>query len=782
MTRSGWRPRAAALLFTVGCEGIAFECRAATQTAHADAEDISAEVGQLSLEELMTVKISPFDVSTERDRGYQAFSSVTGARLDTPIKDLPFAIQAFTQPFIEDLKPVTIHDVAKYSPSVTYRSNDFNEGNANLAIRGFAVGTTPGGVQILRDGFHGPSIFEFTNVARLEIVKGPASFLYGQVAPGGVVNVITKSPRSQLGTFASIAYGSYGSYRFQGDVTGPIRKSLLFRIASSADQDIKYWRPYDAHSFDIAPTLLWRPSRGVSLTVKQEYYRKRETPQVMQKPGYGRQTGVVSTASDPNRAGTDVPGLPNDWNSMSVGDFRASDTNSWTATLDVEADEHWNLRAGYAHTQYEVDALFSGNFGMSNEFPFMQGRRLRRQTYANWDDTFEANATGKYHFGPASVRLLFGAQFVARRFDNSAGQAANDPAFGPVASPRPNWNLREPATWDRSALSASQIVPGISQRTRYQDQGVHAGATVGLFDDRLLVLAGVRGTKAESQLVDRLNARANPRFTAKKLTPQYALLYKVFPSVSLFATYAESFVPATDILQVRGVPTEAAKPTEGQGVDVGVKADLFGGRLAGTVTAFDIRNKHIINDFPELDPATGMQVFTRVQSGEQRCTGIEVDATLTPIDNWQAYVSYSYNDARIEEFTGRDAAILASGPATPGYKEVFLLHGAPLQMSAPHLANLWTRYDFAAGRLKGTYFAGGTNLVFDQTLLADTPSEFHQTYALFNALVGYSWAFYPHFQAGLELYGKNLSNRQYRPSQSSRSRPRELGVAFTVKY
>lgn len=153
------------------------------------------DVADMDIGELTEVRVSPFDVSTQLDNGYRASDSVSASRVDAPIGDLPFAIQVFTESFIQDQKPVNIFDVARYSPGVTYRSNDFNEGNANMAIRGFTVSATPGNVQILRDGFHGPSIFDFTNISRVEVVKGSTSFLYGQVAPGGIVNIITKSPQ-----------------------------------------------------------------------------------------------------------------------------------------------------------------------------------------------------------------------------------------------------------------------------------------------------------------------------------------------------------------------------------------------------------------------------------------------------------------------------------------------------------------------------------------------------------------------------------------------------------
>ena len=753
-----------------------------THGAAAEPNDLTSEVDRLTLEELMKVRISPFDLSVAKDRGYQAFSSVTGTRLDTPIRELPFPLQAFTRPFIEDQQPATIYDVARYSPSVTYRSNDFNEGNANLAIRGFAVGTTPSSAQVLRDGFQGPPVVEFPNVARLEIVKGPSSFLYGQVAPGGIVNLITKSPQPTFGAAATVRAGAYGAYRFEGDVTGPLWKTLLFRATASFDQDIHYWRPYDAHSFDLAPALAWQPLRWMTLTLKHELYAKREGPQLMQKPGYGRQRGVVPTAQDPDLDGVSVPGLPSDWNSMSNGDFRNSDTSIFSATLDVRLLEHWSARASYVHGKYDIDAVFSGNFGISTAFPFAQGRRFRRQRYTTWNDTFDVGLTGDYDFGAVTARLLVGAQSVDKQFDNFAGQAPNDPAFGPIASPLPNWDLRDPTTWDRSAPPLSSISPTASASASFQDRGIHGGITLGFFDGRLLALAGGRLTEAESRTTNRLTSTIEPEFTTRKVTPQYGLLYAAAPGVSLFATYAESFVPVPLVLRVRDVETVPAQPTHGRGVDAGVKVTLFEGRLTGTATAFQVRNSNIVNDIAELDPTTGMQVFTNVQSGEQRCSGVELDAMVSPVENWQTYLSYSYNHARIVEFSGHDAAVLAAGPSASGYKEVLLFHNAPLQMSAPHLANVWTRYEIPSGPYRGLYGAGGVNVVVDQALLPDTPADYHQTYALLNASLGSAWSPRPSLRANLEFYGKNLTNREYRPSQSSRSRPLELGAAFTVRY
>lgn len=763
----------------------------ADKPANSPAAYLTKDVADMDIEELVNVRVSPFNVSTRMDYGYRASNAVSSSRFDTPILDLPFAIQAFTESFIKDQKPVNIFDVARYSPGVTYRSNDFNEGDANLSIRGFTVGSLAGGnIHILRDGFHGPSILDFTNISRVEVVKGPASFLYGQVAPGGIVNIITKSPQPRFAATAYARYGAYGQYRFDADVTGPASKTLFYRLATSYNQDIDYWNPYDAHSKNISPSLLWQPNERFSVSLKYENFNKDEQPQLMQKPGYNTQAGVVPTASDPNLSGVDVPGLPNNWNSMSYADFRHSDTNGLSAWIDFKADDHWNLRTGYSHQDYKIDALFSGNLGMANNNTLLQGRRFRRQIYNNRDDSYEVQGVGKYQFANTNLHLLLGAQYIDRRFDAWAAQAANDPALGsnPTASPLPLWDLSDPSTWNRvvtiplTALTENAF----NQSVKYVDKSVYGGSTFGFFDDRLLVLAGWRLTSTESQVINHLTGQSQPQITASRVTPQYGALYRITPELSAFASYSESFVPGTNLLNNPDGTTKPAEPTEGEGYDIGLKANLFDGRLSGTLSFFDIRNKNIVNDLAQTNASGAVSIFN-IQSGEQRSQGVELDATATVTDNWQVYLSYSYMDARITEFSGNDAAVLAQNPYTldaagqANYKNVKRFHNAPLQMSAPHLANFWTRYNFTQDRLRGFYVGGGANFVYDQTILPDGPESSHQTYTLLNALVGYSWEAGGH-RMSVDLMGKNLADEQYRPSQSTRARPREFILTFTANF
>lgn len=749
-------------------------------------------VADMDLRELANLQVSPFYVNFNLDNGYRASNSVSGSRFDAPIKDLPFAIQAFTKSFINDQKPENVFDIARFSPGVTYRSNDFNEGNANLAIRGFTVGSLAGGnIQMLRDGFHGPTLFDFTNISRMEVVKGPSSFLYGQVAPGGIVNIITKSPQAEFRATGGARYGAYNQYRFESDITGPAIKNLYYRLAVSYEHDMEYWKPYDSHSRNLSPSLLWEPSDRVSISLKYENYSKEEEPQVMQKPGYNTQSGLVPTARDPNRSGVEVPGLPDNWNSMSNIDFRRSETHGLSSWMDVKASDNWSLRAGYSRQTSEIDALFSGNLGMSNNTTYLQGRRLRRQLYTNYDNTFKLDATGKYDFGGTNIRLLFGSQYTDRRLERSAGQAPPDTALGtnPIASPLPLWDLRNSSTWNRDvAIPLDALTDNrYQQTTDYTDKSANAGVTFGFLKDRLLLLSGARYTWTVSTDTrsDGEIKSPHPEVAAGMVTPQYGLLYKPIREASLFFSYSESFVPGTFYKNNVDGTSSPAKATRGYGYDAGVKSDLLNGRLSGTLSYFDIINKNILNDLSTTN-ANGTLTQYSVGSGEQRSNGVELDATVTALENLQLYVSYSFMNARITKFSEEDEAILAQDTNTldasgrANYKTVNRFHHAPLQMSAPHLANLWARYDFSRYWLKGIYCAGGVNFVYDQTLLPDGPQSSHQTYALVNASFGYRWV-WRRMNMGADAMGKNLANEHYRPSQSTRSRPLEFLLSITAQ-
>lgn len=129
---------------------------------------------------------------------------------------------------------------------------------------------------------------------------------------------------ANVATTADATMGSYGQYRIEADITGPASPTLFHRLAASYDQDMHCGEPYDAHASNFSPSLLWQPDERVSVSLRHENFRKTETPQLMQKPGYNTQAGVVPTASDPNPSGVDVPGLAHIGKNLTHQSYRPS--------------------------------------------------------------------------------------------------------------------------------------------------------------------------------------------------------------------------------------------------------------------------------------------------------------------------------------------------------------------------------------------------------------------------------------------------------------------------
>ena len=312
----------------------------------------------------------------------------------------------------------------------------------------------------------------------------------------------------------------------------------------------------------------------LSVSLKYENFRKVETPQVMQKPGYNTQAGVVPTPSDPNLSGVDVPGLPDNWNSMSYADFRRSDTNGLSAWIDFKADDHWNLRTGYSHLEYEVDALFSGNLGMANNDTFLQGRRVRRQIYTNRDDTVEVQArrqvrVRRYEPAPAPRRASTSTAVSTtgpRRRPTTRRSAATPPRrrcrCGTCAIPPPG-------------TATSRFRSPRSPRARRTRPRATWTSPSTAADLRLLRRPAARARRLAPDL-DGEPARRPPDRPAQPHHPRRA---RSRPStvcstssrrtLALFASYAESFVPGSRRSSQSRRDDDARRADEGQGYDIG---------------------------------------------------------------------------------------------------------------------------------------------------------------------------------------------------------------------
>lgn len=699
--------------------------------------------------------LSAFEVSAAQDVGYRASNSVSGTRVNTPIMDLPLSLQAFTEDFIRDVNPTNLFDIVRFAPGVTYRAEDFMGGNSRFAMRGFDTGD--GGA--LRNGLPGLQYVDPANLARIEVVKGPASFLYGQIAPGGIVNVITKRPQSYPITSITGKLGTDDFWRADVDVNIPATRDFGLRLVGAYENSLRYWDAHAAYSWNLAPSVAWQILPNLRALVEYDRYVRREDGPLMMKPNI----------FDANFLIQDFFPLPQRFNFANESDFRDRDLTTFLTELGLKIGEHWNARAVYNRGTREVDFKLTGQAGTglignvpaTGSRPAIPAINAHQRRY-DWTDTQQTVDTyllefvGNYAWEPVDLRVLAGYQ----RDESEAGSRSRRVAKSPQQFA---WDLTNPTTWSRHNPYQESDYANIGQsRGRGTNESYYAGLTLALLEERLRLLGGLRRTKVESQSVDYNTRARGPLRSTSNTSPQVGALYKLTEGLNAFASYSESFVPNFAFLRVDGVPTTLAEPTEGKGYEVGLKTELWDGRLSSTVSAFQIDNTNIIQNIIAF--VNSQTVFTDVQSGVQRSQGFEIDAVITPRPGLQIYTSYSYIDATIHR-----------NPANPAFE------GRRLQASARHLANLWVRQDFKIGDRGDWYVTAGANHTGSQHLRAENPNLFRSPYTLFDVALGYQvrqgrqgWL--------AELALKNVFDKETFPSNNTRGLPRRVVLTLNRRF
>lgn len=753
------------------------------------------------------IKLNEFQVSTTADRGYRAGNSVSATRINTPIKDLPFAISAFTQQFITDVGARDLWDVVQYAPSVTSAGKEFNAGNSVYNIRGFDQAPQ-------HNGFVGEGYIDTVSVERVEVVKGPSSVLYGQVAPGGTVNYITKRPGTQASTSVNAQMGTQSFWRTSLDVNQPlIGKSLLLRFNGAWENGFEYINPGKQQTTVLAPVVTWRPVEKLSLTVDYQWFSRRETPpsaqikpniEIVALPGAN---GLLPTGGVLVKPDNSDPGflsyypLPRDFNYLSNNDNRASDFESVNAELTLKLTDHWSARANFnwnkravkqkltgfgnvfitvptryypagatlpisaanyliAATAFANDVLNNPNAAV--EAPQAQlPRRKRLQEQFDTAKTSQVELAGNYTLAGATLKPLLGA------FYNESRGVGRQRQSGSVAFPHfPVWDIKNPSTWDYTTDFDPAVLPfSTNSRSVRRNSAAYGVMNASFFKERLSAVAGVRYNKSSGSTDNFLNpAGSLAKVSSSKTTPQVGLGWKATGDLMVYASYSESYVLNASALTFQGVPVGPAKPTTSKGYEAGIKTDFLDGRVSSTIAVFQIDQRDRILGFNSFN-AAGATVTNSLQGTLDRSNGIEAELTWSPADNWQIYLSGAITDIRTKQ--------------VPVGEEVFL--GSHPEATVKDLANLWTRYTFKSGAIKGVWVGGGFNYTGKKAQRSNNPKLFLPGEVLWNSAIGYDWKWNGR-PSSVVVNWQNMADIEYFPANQQRGLPGRAVLSATTKF
>ena len=654
-------------------------------------------------------------VTGEQD-GYRVPDASTATRTDTPLRDIPQSIQVIPQQVIKDQQITRISDAVRNVSGVTQQGG-YAGSTDNYNIRGFTTYDNLRNGFAVQDDFVNP-----TNIERIEVLKGPASVLYGQFEPGGVVNYITKQPLSEPYYSAEFTAGSFSTYRPSIDISGPLNsdKTLLYRLNAAYENFGSFIDFNHQETFAIAPALTYKIDDATTLTLEYEYLKLDRVfndglpayPSVFKAP-------ISRFLGEPD-------------------DHFSKETNSVFLNVNHRFSKNIQFRSG-----------FSATVNNSEESEFRpdsidaDGRTVRRRFaagpgyYQNY--SLQNDLISNFNTGSIQHQLLVGLEWnkYIYGFDYLRSTASLTPSidlFNPV------YGASRPAEFDEAA-----------ERDRYDRNtiAVYLQDQVTLLPNLKLLVGGRYDfihRKNRVQLLDSLGRdpiddATIDRFYDDAFSPRVGIVYQPIEPISIYASYSRSFNPSSSQTADRTqLPAE-----RGTQYEVGLKADLIKDRLSATFAAYDITKENVATTDPNNRDFS-------IAAGEVKSRGLEFDVSGQILPGWNVIGSLFHNDA----FVSRDNSLPV---------------GDSLVNAAGIGGSLWTSYEIQNGDWKGLGFGGGVFYTGDRE--AELPNTFKiPSYVRADATIFYKR---DNWRVGLNF--KNLFDTQYYDSQGYYLRP---GAPLTV--
>lgn len=619
-------------------------------------------------------------VTAERgEANYNPTNSSTATGTDTPLRDVPLSVQVIPKEVLEDRNVKELGDALETAGGVVPAGRrGTSVFGPNFLIRGFPVSRG-----FFRDGVTTFSLSPLStnDIERVEILKGPASVLFGQGDPGGIINLVSKKPLDEPFYEISGTVGSFDTYRGAVDLSGPLSasKNVKYRLNLSYENYGSFRDFVDGERLIISPIITWDIRPDTSLDIFGQYAYNRETID-NGIPAVGN--GIV-----------DIPRsrfLGEDFGEFSQNEFKLG------YRLKHDFNDDWSVRNTVQYQQYKP-RRFAPLF---DSFDEVTGDLERNAYFAGGTyHRFFANAevTGRFKTGSIQHQVLAGVEY---RHD------AETPEFR-LGISYPSINVFNPVYTG---------VPYPRVTNFFRDDNVDT-ISVYLQDQieivpQLKVLAGLRYDYVDQfRTVRDIRTDVNsPRedfeLRDSAFTPRFGVVYQPIEPVSLYASYTTSFDPSFGAS--RNSDGSVFEPETGRQFEVGVKADLSD-RLSLTLAAFDIRRQNVNTPDPNNPDFS-------LQTGEVASRGFELNLGGEVLPGWNITGAYTYLDT----FVSQDNTDIV-GNKLPNVPE--------------NQFSLWTTYEIQRGSLEGLGLGLGLFYVDDRQGDLDNtftlPSYFRTDAALF---------------------------------------------------
>lgn len=595
----------------------------------------------------------------EPTEGYTARRVATASKTDAPLIRTPQSVSVVTRDQIDAQKADSVVEALRYTPGVVGESFGIDTRYDWTLIRGFSqaeTGLFRDGLQLRSTGYASWRQEPY-GAERIEVLRGPASVLYGQGDVGGLVNTISKRPVDGQKQEVQVTVGSHNLFQESFDIGGRADDAgqVLFRVVGlrrDADTQVDHVR--DERTY-FAPSLTLKSrDDDTHLTLLASY----------QQDSTGSVTNFLPAAGTIRPGATGM--LPT---SFFTGDpnFDTYDKTQYSVGYDFDHrfNETFSVRqnARYAHLDLKYAALYGSGLDASDP----SGTTLSRGALVAdpTTDAFAVDTQGRAEFktGPIGHDVLVGLDIQRNDFKTRTGFA--------WASAATALNLRNPVY----GISVARPAYGTNDDVTQVQTGLYVQDQIAL-TDRLTVVAGGRhdwvDTSTDNHLTGGETSASDSAFTGK-----LGVVYEFPVGIAPYASYSESFRPTLESNKA-GTPFD---PEEGRQYEIGVKFQPPGQDSQITLAVFDLTKSNVVTTHPS-------DITDKVQTGEIRAQGFEASAIGKLTDELSVISSLTILDMEKTRSNNGD-----QGKAPTGVPKT--------------TASLWGDYTVRSGPLSGFGFGAG---------------------------------------------------------------------------
>lgn len=637
--------------------------------------------------------LAPVIVSGAATPAFRTATVRSATKTETRALDVAQSVAVIEQELIREQRVIRMEDALRNVAGVY---SGASEGRRDtFTIRGFSAE-----LDTYVDGVRESAGYrDFSNIERVEVLKGPAAMLFGRGSAGGIINRVSKKPTAEAIREAQLTVGSFDFKRAEWDLGGALAAGANFRVTGAYENGGAFRDQIDHELANLAAGVDFKLGERTSLLTQFEWQQYERTPD----RGIPSVNGKPADVRRENFYGSPY-------------DYAERDSVGLGAVLDHAFSDDTQLKATLRASSMELDAMNTRNIGLANANTEVRRQALRFPKKKDFVFS-QFDLTHKLQTGAIEHQLLAGYEhgWQRGRLEVWRRTASN------VNLASPDDNSAAPLFTDANKTYDTRF-EAITDAVYLQDQIT--------FSPEWKAIAGLRHDtfrqRQEAGLVNGAQAAAMER-TDRVWSPRLGLIYQPVRNHSIYLTTAQSFQPKAEDLLWGTAADVAQKPTRTTQYEIGNKNEFLGGRLGVNFALYQVAMTNVATS----DPANPGQV---IQVGEQRHRGAEIDITGELGDGWRLYGGATVIDAEVTK---------SLDPALP-------VGNRPLNIPR-RSANLWLSKsfldDWRAGL--GAYYVGERYAYSDN--LVTLPA-----YTRLDAALSYRWK-----TAEYSLNVRNLVDKTY---------------------